>query len=645
MVAIHNNRAETYRRFEQQAQSLLSEIEQGLAVLAEDRSLPTIYRLVRASHTLKVDAANLNLELISNIASCLESICRSLGQESAKLEPEQKQLLKSTYRYLKILLSGDRLLVPQTRAETELVYQAEIETLLSDLQAQIAVLPPPTAFLPTAAELGIDLDKFILTEEFPQLLVQWEKILSNSEPNLVIEQLAIQAEICGRFGEVLGLPEFIEIPQVLLTVLEYQPSLAIAAGKLALIGLKSVQQQAQNAEISKNKSRQATPESLFTASNFSAPSIEVTSDNSEVLDSASVSFIASKHDNSQPPPLAIEELIRDYAIDEELLPEIKGQILPEAALEVPESQLVSSSSPSVTDESNLSVESNFIDTENLLVWQVGNLILTLPSSKILEICDSNSGYNSFPLESAPLFSWKQQQISLFHLGQLIKFSPSLSQKLQLTSKKTDTLPQPNAAFLIVVKLARETIAIDLIIDKLISQTYLEIQPFGSALLPPKYMYGCTLLEENKLLPVVDLLKLLEMQMPKMAMKSSKSTILIVDDSRTVREILRMTLGEAGYQVLMAENGEKAIQYCHEHPEIQLIICDIEMPKVNGFEFLVYHRQQPKLGQIPVVMLTFCSTDREKSLAMQLGASAYITKPYLKEDLLAIIKAILARSQN
>jgi CheY-like chemotaxis protein/HPt (histidine-containing phosphotransfer) domain-containing protein len=637
MVAIHNNRAETYRRFEQQAQALLSEIEQGLAVLAEDRSLKTIYQLVRASHTLKVDAADLDLEIVANIASCLESICRSLGQESVKLEPEPQRILKSTHRYLKILLSGDRLLVPQTRAETELVYQAEIETLLSDLQDQIAVLPPPTAFLPTAAELGIDLDKYILNEEFPELLVQWENILNSSEPNLVIEQLAIQAEICGRFGEVLGFSELIDIPQVLLTVLEYQPSLAIAAGKLALIGLKSWQQQALNAETPKSQSRKAAPESLFTADKFSALSIEITSDNSEVLDSASMSFIASKHHNSQSPPLAIEELIQDYVTEEEILPEI--------GLEAPENSLVSPSHTSVSDESDFTIESHFLDTENLLVWQLGNLILTLPSSKILEICDSSSGYNSFSLESAPLFTWNHQQLSLFHLGQLLKFSPSFSQELQLKAQNNDTLPQPKAAFLIVVKLALETIAIDLIIDKLISQPYLEIKPFGAALLPPQYMYGCTLLEENKLLPVVDMLKLLEMQMPKMAMKSSKPTILIVDDSRTVREILRMTLGEAGYKVLMAENGEKAIQYCQEHSEIQLIICDIEMPKVNGFEFLVYHRQQPKSGQIPVVMLTFCSTDREKSLAMQLGAAAYITKPYLKDDLLAIIQAILARSKN
>ncbi|PSB02198.1 response regulator [Merismopedia glauca] len=661
MVTIPESRAQTYHQFEPQAQALLQEIEQGLTALAEDRSLKTIYQLVRATHTLKVDAAYLNLELVHNLASGLESICRSLAQDTVNLEPQQWELLKSAYQYLKILLASDRLSVPETRGETELT--SEIEILLTHLQSQIAALPPPPAFLPTSAELGIDVDEFILTQEVPQLLAAWEKIITDSKPTQLQEKLATQAEIFLRFGEVLDLTEFIDIAQVVLSVLANQPSLAIAVGKLALIGLKSAHQSAQqaNSQIPEPDPEAISLESLFKPHQFSETPVQITPDDSDILDSASLSLIASKHNNSLAPSLAIEELIQDYVTEEELLPENNWQvadIFNEALVEEPEllnlelfeSKLLGEFNPStsssvggvsVTDASSLFTEPYFLDTETLLVWKVENLILTLPSSNILEISHSYSAYDLSSTAYPTLVTWKQQQLPLFHLGQLLTYSTFPPPKLAVTPFNNDTLPQPEAAFLIVVKLATETIAIDLVIDKLISQTYLEIQPFGSALLPPKYIYGCTLLEEDRLFPVVDVVKLLNQQMQQSAAVASSPTILIVDDSKTVREILRMTLQGAGYRVLIAENGEQALQYCHQHPEIKLTICDIEMPKVNGFEFLVYRRQQAEWRKIPVVMLTFCSTDREKNLAMQLGAAAYITKPYLKDDLLATIKGILA----
>jgi CheY-like chemotaxis protein/HPt (histidine-containing phosphotransfer) domain-containing protein len=656
MVTTPKNRPQSHHIFEQQAQDLLQEIEQSLAALAKERSLKTIYQLVRASHTLKLDAADLNLRLVHKLASGLESLCRSLGQESVTFEPQHWEVLKSTFQYLKILLTSDRWLVSKTRAETELIYEPQIQKLLTHLQAEIDTLPSPLFFLPTSTELGIDLDKFILTEEVPQLLAQWAKILTHSAPNQVFEQLTIQAEICLRFGEVLNLPDFIDIAQVVLTVLLNQPSLAISVGKLALIGLKSAHQEAL---INGTNAEAIAIESLFTTHNFSETYIEPTLEDSQALDSDSLSFIASKHDEAELPLLGVEELIQDYVTDEQLLPEIDWQVPEISSLSVrestkktnlePENSSLSHSSSSLSEislnsESSLTTDPYFLDTESLLIWQLGKLILTLPSTQILEICPSNSGYNPYSPSYPTLFTWKNQQISLFHLGQLIKYSHSYSPKSTVTAKISDTVLQPEAAFLIIVKLAQETIAVDLVIDKLISQTYLEIQPFSSVLIPPKYMYGCAFVEGGKLFPVVDVLKLLEMQMQEIVPMRSSSTILVVDDSKTVREILRMTLQEAGYKVLMAEHGEQAIQLCHQHPEIELVICDIEMPKVNGFEFLVSRRQEAKWRKIPVVMLTFCSTDRERNLAMQLGAAAYMTKPYLKEDLLATIKGILATSK-
>jgi chemotaxis family two-component system sensor histidine kinase/response regulator PixL len=73
-----------------------------------------------------------------------------------------------------------------------------------------------------------------------------------------------------------------------------------------------------------------------------------------------------------------------------------------------------------------------------------------------------------------------------------------------------------------------------------------------------------------------------------------------------------------------------------------VICDIEMPNMNGFEFLSHRRQDPQISKIPIVMLTSRSNDKHRWLAMQLGANAYFTKPYLEQEFLVAIKQLMGQ---
>lgn len=75
----------------------------------------------------------------------------------------------------------------------------------------------------------------------------------------------------------------------------------------------------------------------------------------------------------------------------------------------------------------------------------------------------------------------------------------------------------------------------------------------------------------------------------------------------------------------------------------MVICDIEMPNMNGFEFLTQRRQDAKLAAIPVAMLTSRSSQKHRQLALQLGANEYFTKPYIEQDLLATIKNIIVQN--
>jgi CheY-like chemotaxis protein len=86
---------------------------------------------------------------------------------------------------------------------------------------------------------------------------------------------------------------------------------------------------------------------------------------------------------------------------------------------------------------------------------------------------------------------------------------------------------------------------------------------------------------------------------------------------------------------------EALDQLQKNLAIPLIICDLEMPRMTGFEFLSVTRQQPPLAKIPVIMLTSRGSAQYQQIARSLGAIAYFTKPYLDYQLLAKVKEILA----
>ncbi|MBN3962210.1 hybrid sensor histidine kinase/response regulator [Nostoc sp. NMS8] len=117
-------------------------------------------------------------------------------------------------------------------------------------------------------------------------------------------------------------------------------------------------------------------------------------------------------------------------------------------------------------------------------------------------------------------------------------------------------------------------------------------------------------------------------------------VLVVEDSVVQRQSLVQTLQKADYQVLQAGDGREAIAQILQHSDVDLVICDIEMPRMNGFEFLEHRRQDERLSRIPVVMLTTRSGQKHRQLALALGAKAYMTKPYSEQNFLAAIAELV-----
>jgi len=118
----------------------------------------------------------------------------------------------------------------------------------------------------------------------------------------------------------------------------------------------------------------------------------------------------------------------------------------------------------------------------------------------------------------------------------------------------------------------------------------------------------------------------------------RMTFLSVDDSVTIRKIVSLALKGAGHTVVEAGNGKEGLEAL-KIVKADCIILDINMPEMNGIEFLKARKTDPRISRIPVIVLTTQDEDALKNQALALGASGFIAKPFQKDALLATIKAI------
>ncbi len=119
------------------------------------------------------------------------------------------------------------------------------------------------------------------------------------------------------------------------------------------------------------------------------------------------------------------------------------------------------------------------------------------------------------------------------------------------------------------------------------------------------------------------------------------TILIVDDSSSLRTVVRMALMRAGYAVLEAGDGLAALDVLSKAPKVHLIVCDVNMPRMDGITFVTQIKQHPRHRFIPVVMLTTEGEEDAKNRGRQAGAKAWMVKPFNPPQLLdAVSKLVL-----
>jgi chemotaxis protein histidine kinase CheA/CheY-like chemotaxis protein len=300
------------------------------------------------------------------------------------------------------------------------------------------------------------------------------------------------------------------------------------------------------------------------------------------------------------------------------------------------------------------------------------LPLTLSISKAM-VCVSDKALIAFPLDGVeemldvpvdavqpdeqgrPTIPWRDQRLPFQPLSSLLSYSRSHSR----SRSEVYTVTQDEGIIpIVVLQSAGQYLALQ--VDSFVEEQEIVIKELRGPVPKPPGISGVTVLGNGRVLPIADVLELVDMAQGRRrdlsrlwaerraeeprAEETHQTTVLIVDDSITVRELLSMSFQKVGYRVEQARDGQDAWEKLRGGLRCDLVFCDIEMPRMDGLELLSRIRADSNLKHIPVAMLTSRGAERHRQTARELGATAYFTKPYLEEELLSAAARMLQGEQ-
>ncbi|HYW22014.1 MAG TPA: response regulator, partial [Nodularia sp. (in: cyanobacteria)] len=243
-------------------------------------------------------------------------------------------------------------------------------------------------------------------------------------------------------------------------------------------------------------------------------------------------------------------------------------------------------------------------------------------------------------------SWRDTLLPFRPLKELLTFNRLLSRGNVYGGNRDDEMVS-----VVVVRSGNTLIALQ--IDLVLSEQEIVIKQFESPAPKPIGVAGATILGDGRIMPIADVLEIIEIfqgriskhngsklwqqqeepTLPETTVEKIDPTVLIIDDSITVRELLSLTFIKAGYRVEQARDGEEAWDKLRSGLPCDIVFCDIDMPRCDGLELLSRIKKDSELSKLPIAMLTSRGADKHRQMAFELGASGYFTKPYMEEPLL------------
>ena len=272
-----------------------------------------------------------------------------------------------------------------------------------------------------------------------------------------------------------------------------------------------------------------------------------------------------------------------------------------------------------------------LSLQSLMLVQLQSQTIAIPHTSIREILPYRDLY--FTDRQKKQINWQDRIISLAAASNLF---PCPRKPLNFSQGKIG----------IVLQTAFEPVAI--LVDNIVGEEKLIIKPFDETIPVPPYMAGCTVLGTGEVIPVIlpqglqqETILFASTKDSTATIASTTSTILIAEDSVATRRMLDKILTSVGYQVLVCRDGQEALEQIDSYKgRIDLILSDVEMPRMNGFELLEQVRAKPAFQNTPIVMATSRTGDRHKQEAKRLGATDYLGKPVQPQKLIDTVSALL-----
>jgi chemosensory pili system protein ChpA (sensor histidine kinase/response regulator) len=268
-----------------------------------------------------------------------------------------------------------------------------------------------------------------------------------------------------------------------------------------------------------------------------------------------------------------------------------------------------------------------------LVVRTGEEVYALPLPSVEGVARIPRGeLENLLSQSEPSFQYGEETYKFRHLGMYL-------------GGQAAKLPE-DEPFIPVILVRAGEFSAALLTDEMIASREIVVKTIGPQLASIRGISGATILGDGRIVLILDIAALVRTGAPVVELKKAAPTpaddrplALVVDDSITVRRVTERFLQRNGLRAVTAKDGLDAISVISEHkPDI--ILLDIEMPRMDGYEFASHVRNDPRVADVPIIMVTSRVGDKHRARAIELGVNDYLGKPYQDAELLEAIGRLL-----
>ncbi|MGL5836085.1 MAG: hybrid sensor histidine kinase/response regulator, partial [Waterburya sp.] len=270
-----------------------------------------------------------------------------------------------------------------------------------------------------------------------------------------------------------------------------------------------------------------------------------------------------------------------------------------------------------------------------VVEQAG-IIFAIPANNIQELIPLTAELIKISPDNYKYILWNNLELPLIETEKILVYRRS--------HKAINLAGNPNIDQQMVLVVGDATFPAALLISRFWHEQESTIRPIDSPIPLPPGVTSSMVFGDGKVIPLINPILLIEESLKNSVANNQYSqnvtetpnisaikTILVVDDSINVRRYLSLTLEKAGYQVEQAKDGQEAVDKLLNGLLVSAVICDIEMPRLDGYGVLEQIKERAEFKHLPIMMLTSRSNEKHRKLAMNLGATGYFSKPYNEQQ--------------